>query len=172
MKNRAVLFICLTLCLVAAGSAAAHAELVSASPAPGAQLAGSPAEIRLTFSEPVASSSSIVLLTADFQPVEGLVGQFAADRPQEIYAPLSELAPGVYTVQWTAASDDGHEISGTYSFSVGLVTPGAATDAAPTAAVALTEQAGSSGVGWWLGGLLAVAVGAPLLIVALRRARR
>ena len=114
---------------------------------------------------------SIVLLTADFQPIEGLVGQFNPDRPQEIYAPLPELAPGVYTVQWTAASDDGHEVSGTYSFSVGLVTPGAAT-VAPTATAAASGPPGGSGVGWWLGGLLAVAVGAPLLIVALRRARQ
>lgn len=170
MKSRAILFICLTLCLVVVGSVAAHAELLSANPAPGAQLAESPAEIRLTFSEPVAGTSSIVLLTADFQAVEGLVGQFSADRPQEIYTPLPELAPGVYTVQWTAASDDGHEISGTYSFSVGLVTPGAAT-VAPAAAAA-TEPGSNNAVGWWLGGLLAVAVGAPLLIVALRRARR
>ena len=138
---------------------------------PGAQLAESPAEIRLTFNESVATTSSIVLLTADFQPIEGLVGQFNPDRPQEIYAPLPELAPGVYTVQWTAASDDGHEVSGTYSFSVGLVTPGAAT-VAPTATAAASGPPGGSGVGWWLGGLLAVAVGAPLLIVALRRARQ
>ncbi len=172
MRSRAILFVCLALCLVAVGSVAAHAELVSASPAPGAQLAESPAEIRLTFNEPVATTSAIVLLAEGFQPVEGLVGQFSADRPQEIFVPLPELAAGVYTVQWTAASGDGHEISGTYSFSVGLVTPGPATAAAPTAAVAPTEQDGSSGVGWWLGGLLVVAVGAPLLIVALRRMRR
>ena len=171
MRGVALLFACLALCLVAVGPAVAHAELVSASPAPGAQLAESPVEIRLTFNEPVATTSAIVLLAEGFQPVEGLVGQFSADRPQEIFVPLPELAAGVYTVQWTAASGDGHEISGTYSFSVGLVTPGAGT-VAPTAAVAQTEQDGGSGVGWWLGGLLAVAVGAPLLIVALRRARR
>ncbi len=170
MRGVALLFTCLALALVAVGPAAAHAELVSASPAPGAQLAQSPAEIRLTFNEPVATTSAIVLLAEGFQPVEGLVGQFSADRPQEIFVPLPELAAGVYTVQWTAASGDGHEISGTYSFSVGLVTPGAAT-VAPTATVAQTEQDRGSGVGWWLGGLLAVAVGAPLLIVALRRAR-
>ncbi len=171
MRGVVLLFACLALGLVVVGPAAAHAELLSASPAPGAQLAESPAEIRLTFSEPVATTSAIVLLAEGFQPVEGLVGQFSADRPQEIFVPLPELAAGVYTVQWTAASGDGHEISGTYSFSVGLVTPGVAT-VAPTAAAAQTEQDGGSGVGWWLGGLLAVAVGAPLLIVALRRARR
>ena len=162
MRGAVLLFACLALALVAVGPAAAHAELVSASPAPGAQLAESPAEIRLTFSEPVATTSAIVLLAEGFQPVEGLVGQFDADRPQEIFVPLPELAPGVYTVQWTAASDDGHEISGAYSFSVGLVTPEAA--AAPTAP-------GAGRAGWWLGALVALAVAAPLLVVVLRRAR-
>lgn len=169
MKRRAILFISLALCLIAAGSAAAHAELVSASPAPGAQLTESPAEIRLTFNEPVATTSAIVLLAEGFQPVEGLVGQFSADRPQEIFVPLPELAAGVYTVQWTAASDDGHEISGTYSFSVGLVTPEAAT---ATAAAAAPNAPGAGRVTWWLGTLLVLAVAVPLLVVVLRRARR
>lgn len=168
MRGVTLLFACLVLALVAVGPAAAHAELVSASPAPGAQLAESPAEIRLTFSEPVASSSAILLLAADFQPIE-VVAQFDASRPQEIYAPLPELAPGVYTVQWTAASNDGHEIGGTYSFSVGLVTPGAET-VAPTVAAAGSN--GANPVGWWLVALIVLAVGAPLLVVALRRARR
>jgi methionine-rich copper-binding protein CopC len=163
MKRIAIAF-CALLLALAVLPAAAHSELVKSEPAPGAQLAESPAEIRLTFNEPVAATSRIVLLAGEFQPVEGLVAQFNAARPQELYTPLPDLEPGTYTVQWTAASEDGHEVSGSYSFSV-----------APDSAASTTETAGSAAPGrpsWWIGALLAVAVGLPLVLLAVRRAGR
>lgn len=155
--------------LVLAGSVAAHSDLVAAEPAPGAQLAESPAEIRLTFSEPVAATSQIVLMAENFEPVEGLVPQFNAARPDQVYAPLPELAPGLYTVQWIAASDDGHEISGSYSFGVGLVTPGA-PGSGETGITASQTGVGMSNA--WLLALIGVAVLIPLALVMVRRGRR
>lgn len=147
----------------AANTVLAHSDLVAAEPEPGAQLADSPAEIRLTFSEPVTEGSRIVVLGENFAQVEGLVPQFNPAIPEQVYTPLPPLAPGVYTVQWAATSDDGHEVSGTYSFSVGLTTPGAA----PT-----EERPAGTRNGWWLGVVGLVAVGVPLVLLVIRRAGR
>lgn len=116
------LLLWLVLFIVAAAwpqPAGAHAELVAAEPAAGAALSASPAEIRLTFNEPVTPDSQIVLYGEGFQPIPGLAAQLEPANPAEVYAAVPELAPGGYTVQWTAVSADGHEISGSYSFSVG-----------------------------------------------------
>lgn len=146
---------------------AAHSDLVAAEPAPGTQLGESPAEIRLTFSEPIAATSQIVVMGENFEQVSGLVPQFNPERPQEVYTPLPVLEPGVYTVQWVAASSDGHEISGSYSFSVGLGTPDAAGVIEPT-----TTTPANSRSGWWLGALGLAAVGLPLILLIFRRAGR
>lgn len=151
------------------GRALAHSELVAAEPAPGAQLAESPSEIRLTFSEPVAASSQIIVLSENFQQVEGLVPQFNPEQPQVVYTPLPPLEPGVYTVQWAAASADGHQISGSYSFSIG-----AAGTANPEVAAenpqTNTDDAPASRSVWWLAGIGLIAVGLPLALLGIRRA--
>jgi methionine-rich copper-binding protein CopC len=139
--------------LVVAHSAAAHTELDHSDPAPGAQLTESPAEIRLTFSEPAGAASQIVLLVDGFQPVEGIMAQIDTDRPEEVFAMLPPLEPGIYTVQWTATSDDGHEVSGSYSFSI-----------AATAAEGRGPFASFSDQWPWLLALLVLVVGAPLMI--------
>jgi methionine-rich copper-binding protein CopC len=92
--------------------------LVAAEPAAGATLSASPPEIRLTFNEPVTADSQIIIYGEGFQPLPGLTAQLEPTNPAEVYAAVPELAPGDYTVQWAAVSADGHEISGSYSFSV------------------------------------------------------
>lgn len=104
----------------AAGTIFAHAELIEAEPAPGTVLTSSPGEIRLTFNEPVATGSHAALYTADFQSVAGVESRLEPEAPEQLVAAVPELAPGVYSVQWTAVSADGHEISGSYAFSVGV----------------------------------------------------
>lgn len=94
----------------------AHAELLTAVPAPGSTITHSPAEIRLTFSEPISADSAILLFTGNFQPVAGIQAQVAATNPQLLVAAVPPLTPGDYTVQWTAVSTDGHPTSGSYTF--------------------------------------------------------
>jgi len=171
VKKITRLFILLFM-LVAVRPAAAHSDLVQAEPPPGAQLAESPAEIRLTFSEPVADNSRIDLLTDEFERIEGLVPQFNPEQPEQIYSPVPPLEPGVYTVQWAAVSDDGHEISGSYSFSVGAGqdTSEAGTAAEPEAATEpANDQNDTSRSSWWLGALVLVAIGLPLILILVRK---
>lgn len=169
--RKLALLLALAAVILLSSRASAHSELVAAEPVPGAQLAQSPAEIRLTFSEPVAASSQIVVMGENFQQVEGLVPQFNPEQPQVVYTPLPPLAEGIYTVQWVAASNDGHEISGSYSFSVTSAASGGTTDSliqAPTA----VENPPAPRSAWWLGVIGIFAVGLPLAFLGFRRVAR
>lgn len=97
----------------------AHAELVSASPEPGAVVNNPLTEIQLTFSEPILIASEIVLFDANFQTMPAVTKKFSTTEPTILRATVPDLAPGTYTVQYTAVSDDGHEIGGSYAFQVG-----------------------------------------------------
>jgi methionine-rich copper-binding protein CopC len=106
--------------LLTAVPAHAHAELVAAIPAPGSEVSQPLSEIRLTFSEPIADKSQILLLNANLQMIAGVSTRFDAAHPLEMAATLPDLEPGIYTVQWTAVSSDGHETSGSYQFSLAV----------------------------------------------------
>lgn len=139
-----------SIILLLPASVLAHADLLAASPGPGAQLSESPDEIRLTFSEPVGVGSFVELYGEGFRSVGSLEPQFDATRPEQIVVSLPELTAGDYTVQWSAASADGHEITGSYTFTVLPAT-----------------LAGSPS--WLMIGLVAGGVAAILLLVASRR---
>lgn len=96
----------------------AHAELIAAEPAPGAQLAESPAELRLTFNESLEPDSTFVLFGDDFFTVPGISPVIDIQSPEQLFSDIPSLSPGIYTVQWTAATIDGHESTGSYSFGV------------------------------------------------------
>lgn len=99
-------------------SAQAHAELLTAVPAPGSQLQESPVVIRLTFSEALAADSQIVLRNRSFAPLSGVSVRVLPDEPNILEAQLRPLAPGVYTVEYVAVGSDGHPVSGSYEFSL------------------------------------------------------
>lgn len=157
-------FLALLLFAASGGMVLAHSELIQSEPAPGDELAISPAEIRLTFSEPVAADSQIILLAGTFTPIAGLVSQIDPEQPEVLFTPLPLLEAATYTVQWTAVSDDGHEISGSYSFSVGPTTQ---NDAGTS-----TDDQADAWSAWWMIALGIGAVGLLLLGFVLRRGRR
>jgi methionine-rich copper-binding protein CopC len=104
--------------IAAPAPALAHAHLLSASPAPDARLASPPAEVRLTFSEPLepAFSGFTVQGPAGFS---GMTAKVAADRRTLAGAPKGPLPPGRYVVRWRAMAADSHHTQGTFSFQVG-----------------------------------------------------
>lgn len=126
--RRAIVAGCLAVgWLVATASpAAAHAEFIDASPAPGTGLAQAPAQVVIRFSEPLNLSLSSIDVVDErgadagdgrTLPVEG-------DR-QAMRRRLGLLEPGRYTVRWTSVSPlDGHTLRGSYAFGVGTSTPG------------------------------------------------
>src|SRR5437016_5445438 len=138
----------LTLALLTVAGAAAHADLISSEPAAGSTVAGSPSVIRLSFSQPLLSTSAIQLFTGQFVPVTGLNTVVAGS---EMQAALGRpLAPATYTVQWSAATDDGHTTEGSYQFAVAPPSATGANRLAALVAVIATILSGGVAIFVWI----------------------
>ena len=102
---------------LAAGPAAAHARLVSATPAPNATVAAT-RTISLTFSErsvPAFSGFDVVNAAGDKVAVRTSVARDGKTLTGRL---ARRLAPGAYRLDWRIASSDGHRMTGSYTFSV------------------------------------------------------
>src|SRR3954452_24704929 len=105
-------------CIGPAG-AGAHPLLVQAAPSPGLVDPHAPQSIQLAFSEPaVARGSSIVLggPGGGNIPVAAIVAQNGG-RTLSV-TPAHKLASAVYSVRWVALGNDGHTVSGDFSFGI------------------------------------------------------
>ena len=120
----------LLLLLGVASPAAAHTELVSSDPQDGARLPGPPAAITLTFNEDVLKMGAAITAT--------LNGEVLALEPAVVdgptvsadFGPFNE--PGEVVVTWRVVADDGHPVTGTFSFFQEDPTP-EPTSGSPTA---------------------------------------
>ena len=124
-RGLALLILLLTgLALPAA--ALAHANLVRAEPAMGAQLDRPPPRVRAWFTETLeAEFSSLEVLDASGARIDQGDSQVSADDPASMMVSLPpDLPEGAYTVSWkTLSALDGHAIRGLYTFSVGYAAP-------------------------------------------------
>jgi copper transport protein len=103
-------------------SAFAHASLTHGYPAFRQRLAHSPREVLLRFDQTVnALPGSIVVLTRDGRNVAAPAR--AVPAKAAIVARLPKLPRGPYTVRWQAMSNDGHVVSGVYTFGVRVPAP-------------------------------------------------
>ncbi len=102
---------------LAAGPAAAHARLVSATPAPNSTVTAT-RSVSLTFSErtvPAFSGFDVVNAAGEKVAVRTAV----AEDGKTLTGTLARrLAAGGYRVNWRIASSDGHRMTGSYTFSV------------------------------------------------------
>jgi methionine-rich copper-binding protein CopC len=102
------------------GIVVAHAELDTATPADKSTVQGSPAEIVMTFTEPLKpANSSIKLVDASgVVIVQGSTVDASDPKTMRLDLP-TVLAPATYTVRWTTASAlDGDLDHGTTTFTV------------------------------------------------------
>jgi copper transport protein len=113
----------LTAALVAAPAAAAHATLVSSTPANDEVVARPPSSVALRFSEPVESAFGAVrIYDSDAKRVDS--GRVARPDGNTVDAAIDQpLGRGTYTVTWRVVSADSHPVSGAFVFHVGA--PGA-----------------------------------------------
>ena len=97
--------------------ASAHVELVSTSPEAGDNLDSAPTEVVVTFNEELdPDHSTFTVADADGNEVgSGEVDLTVADR-NVMRGDVTVSDPGIYTVSYTVAGVDGHEIEGTFSF--------------------------------------------------------
>jgi methionine-rich copper-binding protein CopC len=133
------------LALVAAASLAAlpgtvfaHVRPQTESPQPNARMDIAPAHIVLNYDGSVVpSGTNITLLDGGGNVVPTSADPFPNDRTGS-FSPMSDLAPGPYTVDWTTLDvQDGHEAQGFYTFvvnggSVGIL-QGSSQSQAPAA---------------------------------------
>lgn len=100
------------------GPAAAHAELLSTTPADGSRADTSPSEVTLTFSETVSAGLGAVRVLdregarVDDGDVEGRGGVVGVGLD-------GDLPDGSYVVAWRVVSADSHPIHGSFTFGVG-----------------------------------------------------
>lgn len=96
-------------------TAHAHSGLSSSTPAEGATLEGSPEEIQFLFESPIQqgdmtikdeAGNTVEVSDITFSEME-LTGQLAEELPN-----------GAYTVDWSAISQDSHEVTGTLTFNI------------------------------------------------------
>jgi copper transport protein len=105
--------------LVLPASAFAHASLKTVSPAFKQELKVSPRQVVLQFDQSVdALPKAIQVFTLKGKNVAGKPRAIPSQR--EIVATLPRLPKGPYTVRWQALSNDGHIVSGVYTFGVGV----------------------------------------------------
>jgi copper transport protein len=154
-----------------AGTAFAHAELLSSSPANQELLTESPSEIVLQFTESVDPiEPGIRLIASDGEDVElGPVDQSIGTDRMRAAVPAA-LADGTYVVAWQGVSADSHRVRGSFTFSVGVptaVAPGvvdglfdsSTESSADSVLLGIGRFVSYAGIGLLVGGLvLAVAL--------------
>ena len=113
----------LALAFLLATPVAAHAQLVTSTPAAGEVVPEPPTELRLTFSETIEAGYTKASLTdASGVQVVPPSGEPDPSDGHVLVVPLPELADGAYTVVWrTLSAADGHTISGFLVFGVGAI---------------------------------------------------
>jgi methionine-rich copper-binding protein CopC len=105
--------------LTRAEPAFAHAFLERANPPVGSEIASSPPEITITFTEGVEPLfSSIEVHGANGAAVSSGTPHVAPDNNRVLSVQLPKLPPGIYTVSWHVTSVDTHKTEGNFQFTV------------------------------------------------------
>ncbi len=134
-RRRPVLWLVVGLGLLAAagplaGTASAHASLVSSTPGNDEVVEQAPREVVLTFDDGVnVDDGGVRVLDPAGEDVAEGSPSTTADGT-EVRQPVASGPEGTYTVSYRALSDDGHVIAGSYVFHVGRRTGSAAAAAA------------------------------------------
>lgn len=104
--------------LLAAGPASAHAALVSTTPTDRATLDDAPGEVVLEFNEPVSSSlGGVRAFDIDGNRIDE--GDLDVVGTSLRLGLRSDLGEGSYIVTYRVVSEDGHPITGAFTFTVG-----------------------------------------------------
>lgn len=114
-----VTFLFVFLMMVATPEAGAHAFLDHAAPAVGSAIYGSPAQVRLWFTQELEPAfSTVQVLDRIGRQVDKQDKLVDRANPVLLQVSLPELAPGRYRVVWRALSVDTHVTEGDFTFDV------------------------------------------------------
>ena len=107
------------LITVATFEAAAHAFLDHATPAVGSVIQGSPAQVRLWFTQELEPAfSTVQVQDRDGRRVDKQDNNVDRANPMLMQVTLPQIAPGRYRVVWRALSVDTHVTEGDFTFDV------------------------------------------------------
>ena len=120
MRHIAASLLASILTAAATTAAFAHAELETSLPAANATVKEAPKTIEIDFSEELnAKLSKIEVQDSMGMTVDKGDSHVASDNAKHLSVDLNALGAGTYKVLWTSvASDDGHKLTGSYSFTV------------------------------------------------------
>lgn len=105
---------------LSATPAAAHASLVSTTPADGASLDAGPDELVLEFSESVSvPSGGVRVYDSSGEPLAGVDAGLGEDPSVVVADVPDDLGDDTYIVTWQVTSADGHPVRGAFVFLVG-----------------------------------------------------
>ncbi|MET8140472.1 copper resistance protein CopC [Sphaerisporangium sp. NPDC005288] len=132
-----VLAVAFAALAVAVAPALAHNVLTGSDPKDGARLASLPAQVTLTFDQPVRADFAQVALTGpDGRVAKAAVRVVDAKVTAEVPASVAAGAAGAYVIGYQIVSNDGHPVTGKIGFTV------AATGSAAPASPSTTPSAG------------------------------
>ncbi|GAB7038102.1 MULTISPECIES: copper resistance CopC family protein [Catenuloplanes] len=122
--------------LAGASPALAHNSFTGSNPEDGATVEKAPEEIELRFLDTVDRNSTKITITAP-GGASGLDGAVRFDG-KKVFAPLAADRAGAYTVAYEIPSDDGHPVTGDFTFTL---TEAAVAAAAPSPSAAPSSAA-------------------------------
>jgi methionine-rich copper-binding protein CopC len=160
---RAVALVFAVAALLLAGTqpADAHNVLVSSDPAKGVEVQSGPSQVELTFNEPVESGFNELTILGPDKKSHWENGA-ATVQAEKISVPLRPLGPaGVYTVSYHIVSEDGHPVSGSYTFTLTVAGSGTAAPQGQSAVAGAPSASDSASVPVWVW-----PAGAAVLLVA------
>lgn len=148
-RRVAALFLALTLVVMSASQAYAHARLERAEPPLDTPLSGEAVVMKVYFSQELTSKSTVRVLDTNGAQVDLGDGHVDLDDPirKTMLVSLPALPVGLYTLEYSADSaEDGHEYPGSAAFGVGMTPPSADQPAVePAAAPAPDTESVPSG---------------------------
>jgi methionine-rich copper-binding protein CopC len=151
VRASACVGVALSLAFIGAAPVAAHAQLVSATPAPGSTVSSPPSEVRLTFDGPPYDYGlGVVVLSPSGGHLE--TGRVSVEGNDVVQPVRGSTGSGTITVRWRVVSADGHPASGQYTFVLD------ANGRSAAAGAAQDPSSPGSGTGWLLLLVVALAV--------------
>lgn len=146
MRRLASALLALGLLVAFPWAAAAHDALERTDPADGSSVSLLPASVTLTFSENPLELGTQVVVTGPTGPVSSGTPTI---QGRDVVQAISPTAPGGdYTVSYRVTSDDGHPVTGTFSFHATVGLDGSTATAGPTVhvkPVSAADEADGSG---------------------------
>lgn len=95
----------------------AHTGLKSVSPANGATVKALPGFVKITFSQPIGSVSSVQLMDSKGKN-HVVTARLDPQNAARVLAKTTKPAAGTYVGTWSIVADDGHEKTGKFRFTV------------------------------------------------------